>query len=219
MLLLLPLVALSALPPACGHDPVGRAVERNLISSSVRPPVGVQVASGFVYAGCFPFRLGDVATGTRYVFVDAEGARIRRMVIAQFEDIQPGSKEIYRYDMSSAETMGGLKVRPNTFAFGTAEAMAENPAAEGSLTTAYLLRAGYEVPDVWLASRFVALGAPDRRSEMILFYLEPAPSRIGLADLYRGEEATPVWQGLRGPLAERSRQAFAIVLLPAAGAR
>lgn len=219
MVALLSLAVLSTLPPACGHDPVGRAVDRNLISSPARPPVGVQVAAGFAYAGCFPFRLGEVATGTRYVFVDAEGARIRRMVIAQFEDIQPGSKEIYRYDMSAAETMGGLKVRANTFAFSTVDAIAENPAAEGALTADFLLRAGYDVPDVWLASRFVALGAPDRRSEMIVFYMEPARAGIGLADLYRGEEATPVWQGLRGPLAERSRQAFAIVPLPPAGGR
>jgi hypothetical protein len=213
MFAMLPLAALSVLPPACGHDPVGRTVERNRITSPARPPVMVQVASGFVFAGCFPFRLGDVATGTRYVFVEAEGARIRRLFIAQFEDIQPASKETYRYDMSAAETMGGLKVRPNTFAFSTADAMAEDPEAEAALTADFLLRAGYDVPDVWLASRFVALGAPDRRSEMIVFYMEPARTGTGLADLYRGEDATPVWLGLRGPLAERSRQAFTLLAL------
>jgi hypothetical protein len=211
---LLPLAVLLALPPACPHDPVRRSVDRNLLTSPARPTVAMSVQAGFVYAGCFSFRLGQVATGTRYVFVDAEAARIRRLLIAQFEEMQPGSKEIYRYDMTAAETLGGLKMRHNTFAFSTVDAIAREPQAEGALTAEFLVRSGYEVPDVWLSSRFVALGAADRRSEMIVFYMEPAQAGVALSDLYRGEDPTPTWQALRGPLADRSRQAFEIVPRP-----
>ena len=149
-----------------------------------------------------------MARGTRYVFADAEGARLRRLFVLQFEEFLPSAKEIYRYDMSAAEDVGGYRFRHNTFAYGHAAGAAEPN--EGTLTDRFLEQRGYEVPDVWMASRFLTLGSEDRKSELILFYLEPAAAGTSVADLYRGEEPTPAWQALRGALADRSRQAFKI---------
>jgi hypothetical protein len=209
MLLAVAFAVLNTLPPTCPHDPVARPVERGLVSSSSRPAIDIRVGAGFAYAGCFAFDVGGVAHGTRYVFVDADGARLRRLFVLQFEEFLPSSKEIYRYDMSSATDMGGLRFRQNTFSYSNAAGAAEPN--EGTLTAAFLVQRGYEVPDVWTASRFVTLGGEDRKSELILFYLEPAPAGVTLADLYHGEEPTPAWQALRTPLAERSRRAFEVV--------
>jgi hypothetical protein len=209
MLSALAFTVLNALPPTCPHDGVARPVDGRLITSAARPALKVRVGPGFAYAGCFPFDIRDVAHGTRYVFVDAEGARLRRLFVLQFEEFLPASKETYRYDMSTARDIGGQRFRENTFAYSNAASAAEPN--EGTLTAAFLAQRGYEVPDVWTASRFVTLGSEDRRSELILFYLEPAAAGISLADLYRGEEPTGAWQAQRAALAERSRQAFDIV--------
>ena len=209
MLAALAFAVLNVLPSTCPHDPVARPVEQGLITSPSRPAIAIRVGRGFAYAGCFPFELPGLARGTRYVFADAEGARLRRLFVLQFEEFLPESKETYRYDMSSAQDIGGHRFRPNTFAYSNAEGASEPN--EGTLTARFLAQRGYDVPDVWLASRFLTLGGEDRRSELILFYLEPAAAGIGLADLYKGEEPTPAWQALRAPLAERSRQAFEVV--------
>lgn len=150
-----------------------------------------------------------MARGTRYVFVDAEGARLRRLFVLQFEEFLPASKEIYRYDMTTAEDIGGHRFRQSTFAYNSAVDPSAAP-DEGRLTTAFLVQRGYEVPNVLLASRFLTLGSDDRKSEMILFYLEPAAAGVTLSDLYSGEEPTAAWTALRKPLADRSRQAFTI---------
>lgn len=151
-----------------------------------------------------------MARGTRYVFVDAEGSRLRRMLILHFEEFLPPSQEVYRYDMSAAEDIGGYRFRQNTFAFSGAIDAAP-PGSEAALTTAFLIARGYKAPDLWLASRFVTLGSADRRSEFIVFYLEPAAAGLTLADLYHGDEETPTWHALRKPIGDRSRGAFAMM--------
>jgi hypothetical protein len=208
MLAAVAFAVLNTLPSTCAHDTVARPVDRGLIRSPSRPAIAVRVAPGFAYAGCFPLEFPGVARGARYVFADAEGARLRRLFVLQFEEFLPSSKETYRYDMSKAEDLGGHRFRHNTYAYSNAASQADPN--EGTLMAAFLAQRGYEVPDVWLMSRFLTLGGEDRKSELILFYLEPAAAGATLADLYRGEEPTPAWQALRGPLAERSRQAFTI---------
>ena len=209
MLAAVAFAVLNALPSTCPHDAIARPVERGLITSPSRPAIAIRVAPGFAYAGCFAFDIGDVAHGARYVFVDADGARVRRLFVLQFEEFRPASREVYRYDMSAAEDIGGHRFRQNTWAYSNA-ASAKEP-NEGTLMAAFLAQRGYDVPDAWMMSRFLTLGGEDRKSELILFYLEPAPAGMGLADLYRGEEPTPAWQKLRIALAERSRRAFEVV--------
>jgi len=199
---------LAGLPPACVDDPIPRSVERSVVTSPRQPAAAIHIGRDFAYAGCVPFELGGTARGTRYVFVDAEGARLRRMMILHFEEFLPQSKEIYHYDMSTAEDIGGYRFRQNTFAFSGAPDSA--PAGEAALTAQFLAARGYDAPAVWLASRFVTLGTPDRRSEFIVFYLEPAAGGLTLGDLYHGAEETPTWHALRKMLADRSRQAFAM---------
>lgn len=214
MLALVSSLFLAGLPPACVDDPIPRSVERGVVTSTARPAAVIRIARDFAYAGCVPFELAGTARGTRYVFVDAEGSRIRRMMILHFEEFLPQSKEIYHYDMSAAEDIGGYRFRQNTFAFSGAPGSA--PPGEAELTARFLAARGYDAPGLWLASRFVTLGSSDRRSEFIVFYLEPAEGGMTLGDLYHGEEATPAWQALRKPLTDRSRQSFAMAA-PEAG--
>jgi hypothetical protein len=209
MLIAAAFTVLNVLPSTCPHDPVARPVASGTITSPSRPAISVRVARGFAYAGCFPLEFPNVARGTRYVFVDAEGARLRRLFVLQFEEFLPASNQTYRYDMSSAEDMGGHRFRHNTWAYSNAASAADPN--EGTLLAAFLAQRGYEVPDLWMMSRFLTLGGEDRKSELILFYLEPAAPGTSLADLYKGEDATPAWQAQRQALAERSRQAFEVV--------
>jgi hypothetical protein len=199
---------LNVLPSTCAHDAIARPVDRGTITSPSRPAITVRVARGFAYAGCFPLEFPQVARGARYVFLDADGPRLRRLFVLQFEEFLPGVDHVYRYDMTSAEDIGGHRFRHNTWAYSNAASAADPN--EGTLLAAFLVQRGYEVPDVWMMSRFLTLGGEDRKSELILFYLEPAAAGTRLADLYKGEEPTPAWQALRPALAQRSREAFSI---------
>ena len=208
MVTALAFAVLNTLPATCSHDTIARPVDGGTITSPARPAIAIRVGRGLAYAGCFPLEFPGVARGARYVFVDADGTRLRRLFVLQFEEFLPASTQVYHYDMSKAEDIGGHRFRHNTWAYSNAASAADPN--EGTLLAAFLVQRGYEVPDVWLMSRFLTLGGEDRKSELILFYLEPAAAGTSLADLYRGEEATPAWQELRTALAERSRRAFTI---------
>jgi hypothetical protein len=189
-----------------------RAVDNNVLTSRELPPIRITVDREFDYIGSFQFRLGDVAAGERYVFVDAEKGRVLRTVIAQFEGFLPQSDEIYRYDFSNAMQWNGFRFRDNTFAYNEPAYSKEHPGNEAALTAAFLRRKGFEVPEDWMVSRFVTLGDDSRKHELILFYAEDlATTGVGLDQLYTADdEPTETWERLRSELRKRSLKAFSV---------
>lgn len=202
---ILVLLALSA----CATGQSNRYVDSgNVLISRSTPAIRIKVDPAFHYIGRFDFRLDDVAEGERHVFVDADGRNIRRLFIAQFEHFLPESEEMYRYSFDRAERMGEHLFRHGTFAFSGAEA---EPGREAALTTAFLRKKGYLFSDEWMVSRFLTLGNPDRKSELILFYQEDVSSSgYRLADFSIGDEETELWKSISPQLTERSRRAFNI---------
>jgi hypothetical protein len=188
-----------------------RRVEDHVLVSESLPAIRIQVDPAFQFVGSFPFRIQNIAQGERYVFIDGTSDQVRRMFIAQFESILPASSEIYRYSFENAELIGGYRFRHNTFAFNVQEAIKENPTGESMLTQQFLENKEYKTPDEWMSSRFLTLGDESRKSELILFYLEPVASTgHRLAEFYNGEEPTRIWQNISKDLTARSRSAFRI---------
>ena len=178
---------------SCRTTADSRYVRHQTLVSKELPAIEIEVSPPFRYEGRFPFRIGDIAAGERLVFVDADGKKVRRLFVAQFESFLPESQEIYRYDFTNAMTLGGHRFRQNVGRYSTAALRAERPGNEAALMHDFLTARGYEVEDELMMSRFVTLGAGDRRSELILFYIENA----------RG--------GVSEGLKERSLEAFRIV--------
>jgi hypothetical protein len=209
-ILFLGLLLLSFMAPVYS-DPI-RKVEGNVLISSSLPSIKIQLDRAFHFLGSFPFRIQQIAAGNRYVFIDGTPEKVQRMFIAQFESFLPESTEIYRYNFDQADVMGKFRFRSNTFAFNVQDAIKENPESEASLTQKFLQTKGYKVPDEWMASRFLTLGDPSRKSEMILFYMEPvAATGHRLPEFYNGEEPTMLWRNIAKQLDTRSRTAFRIL--------
>lgn len=192
-------------------DPV-RRVEDNVLISDSLPAIRIKVSQEFHYLGSFPFRLGNIASGERFVFVEGEPTKILRMFIAQFESFLPESTEIYRYSFDQAIPLGNHRFRQNTFAFSFAQDILENPNAESAFTRNFLTKKGYRISDEWMSSRFLTLGDDSRRSELILFYMEPISSTgYRLKQFHKGDSPTEIWEKLSTELDRRSRAAFQIV--------
>ncbi|HJQ40740.1 MAG TPA: hypothetical protein VKB93_26680 [Thermoanaerobaculia bacterium] len=205
-------VAFVVLTGACASRQAVRFGQGHKLVSRALPPIEITLPPEFTYAGKFPFTIDGIAAGERHVFVDADGRRVRRTFIAQFESFLPSSDEIYRYDFSKAMDWGGFRFREMTFIFNDLETARAEPAKEAALTRAFLLERGYELPEEWMVSRFVTLGDETRKHELILFYAEDLRGRTGktMAEMVHGEEPTPLWQQTRAELRERSLKAISI---------
>ena len=181
----------------------------NVLRSESAPPVTITIKPPFRYEGKFTFTLHGEFEGERYVFVDATAKKVTRMVVLQFERVKAESAETYNYNFAKAERIGKLDFIQNPFAFAPSHSIKASPAHEGEITDNFLLERGYELPNVWLTWRFVTLGNSDRKSEMIVFYMEGSDS-LKMDDIYRGEESTPQWREMQTGLASRARAAFVI---------
>lgn len=208
------LVAISTSFPCIGQSKTSqdRRVVGNTIVSDKLPKIKVEVAKGFKYLGRFDFIIGEIASGERFVFVDASAnKKVKRLFIAQFEQILPTSDEIYRYSFEKAKQIGEHRFRQNTFAFSGAEAKRENPKGEAALTAEFLAAKGYKLEDELMLSRFLTVPDAEKKHEMILFYIENiSTTRKRLSDLYVGDEESAIWKTLSRGLTDRSSRAFSI---------
>jgi hypothetical protein len=169
----------------------------------------LRVDSGFTYQGRIAYTLDTTFAGERYIFADARASALQRLLIVQFERIRPPSSEVYRYNVDAGQPIGSLHFLENTFAFPGAQKTVTSPRDEAERTNNFLLSRGFRMPGVWLVTRYVTIGNADRKSEMIVFYME-GHDDLTMQDLYAGEEATSVWRGLKPTIAQRARVAFSI---------
>lgn len=205
-----PLVLLFALN-ACAlvTPPQMRTVQDNVLTSKELPAIRIAVDPSFHYAGKIPFTIAGLAGGERYVFVDAEGKRVKRMFVLQFEQWLPGIDETYRYDFTNARELGGHRWRHNIGWYSQSALRISQPGGEATAMHRWLEREGWEVDDELLMSRFLTLGNPDRKSELILFYLERASDNgVTIAELDADESRAAAFAR---ELEERSLAAFRIV--------
>jgi hypothetical protein len=203
------LAAMLAALLACASGSNGRTVRRNVVTSAAQPAIRIRVAPEFRYVGRVPFRIRDVAAGDRYVFVDADGHRVKRMFVLQFEGFLPGIDQIYRYDVSSARTIGGHKWRHNLWWYSDRAQRAQDRGPEARAMHDWLASGGWIVDDELLMSRFLTIGDETRKHELILFYFENARDHgLSVAELDADESRIgAVAKGLE----ERSLAAFRVL--------
>ena len=203
-------LALAFAARSFGAEEQRHARGRTLVSAA-EPAIELTVASELRFEARVPFKLGSFE-GERFVFVDADDKKaLRRLVIVQFEHVTSGSSEIYRYDLTHGRERGGLRFITNSFAFPGARQSVASPKDEADHTNNALLAHGFTMPSVWLAARHVTIADGDRRrSEMIVFYMEGRPE-LTIADVYRGDEPTPMWRAEKPALEERAWASFTIL--------
>jgi hypothetical protein len=194
------------------QTPPRRFVRGRVLTSDSFPNIKLRLSRAFHFIGKFSFTVPNMAEGERYIFAETQGRRVKRLFIAQFETILHDSSETYNYSFKDALTLGGHKFRPNTFTFSRRASVQKDPPDEGVLTTEFLTKKGYRLEDEVMVSRVVNVPDPERKHEMILFYMENiSDSGHRLRDFYIGEERTPLWQEMSRALAKRSFESFAII--------
>ena len=191
---------------------IERTIKGKTLISNQYPKIEVELNGDFKYLGKFDFTIRDIARGERYVFVEADKRKkIKRMFIAQFEEILPESPEFYRYNFDTARKFGSHKFRQNTYAYSNSESRKENPQGEGVLTEDFLKQKGYKLEDELMMSRFVTVPDAEKKRELILFYIENvSPTKHRVTDFYSGDNETEIWQLISKDLTKRSLKAFKI---------
>jgi len=186
-----------------------RSVRGLTLRSPRLPTADIHIQEGFRYLGRFSYSLESGFEGERFVFVDAEGRSLRRLVIVHFEHVKSGSAEVYRYDFGGAQNIGSHSFNQNCFSFNGARQISPQPRDEGEMTNNFLIEHGFESPKLWLVSRYVTLGASDGKSELIVFYMEGS-DRLQPSDLYQDDKPTALWTAMKSELTARGHAAFAI---------
>ena len=160
----------------------------------------------------------DVAAGERFVFVDAEEESVKRLFLVQFEAFLEGVDDYFRYDLSKSPTVAGYPFRSNGFAFDVTESRRRDPGSESSLTAEFLEANGYAVPAEWMMWRSLTVTDLERKSEIILFYVEDVASTgLTLTDLYENDRDTEAWRSIQAELKERASTAFSLTTLDDSG--
>lgn len=189
-----------------------RRVINNTIISDKLPKIMIAVSDEFEYIGRFPFTIRDVAGGERMIFVDAaENGRVRRLFIAQFEGFFSHVDDFYKYSFARAKIFRGHKFRHNTWAYSNKRSRADNPQNEGVLTEDFLNEKGYTLEDELMMSRFLTVPEEDKKHELILYYLENvSQTNHSIADFYKDNNTTPVWDKISRELTKRSLKSFQV---------
>src|SRR6185503_6123770 len=109
------------------------------------PPLRLRPDASWRYLGAADFDLEQVAHVERHHFVVADGARLERMLVLQFESILPGVDGFYRWEIQTPRELAGIPYQFNVFAFDADEAARERPGAEVAHTAQFLREHGLTI--------------------------------------------------------------------------
>jgi hypothetical protein len=165
---LLCVVLTSALALAQATTPE-RTVAGQTLRSVHTPAIQLTFNEVFKYAGGQRFILYNVADAEQHVFVDAmDGGRIRRMFWIQFEHYLPSNSETYRYKPNQTVRFGPAEFITDVRPFGSSE----DPDSDGGHLKSMLEHKGLHWPVNAVRARFIHLANADRRSELMIIYVE-----------------------------------------------
>lgn len=221
-------ITLLASPPALAGEQPRRGVEEGAFVSHGTPKLGVRIDPRFRYLGQDEFTLADRAAVQRHYWVDATDGQVSAMVVFQFEGLLEGVEGHYRFDIPETLAGGNFRYSPqrirlgdleyvhNTWVFDHAASARSDPGAEAARAIAFLAERGYALAGELIMSRYVTEVGPERRDELIVFYMVPL-ERLGhrLADFPAGAEPSPAFDRVSETVTREGRAALRFE--PAAG--
>lgn len=187
---------------ACG---LLQAAGTHRVVSPAAPDVAFRVDAGLVALPALGFPIEDKTDAERRLFVDAENGVVRRMLVLQFETVQPQSDFRFVFPPVPPRRFGPHVYRSGAYAYDDAAAAQRAPALEAARTRAALSRQGLQSPRFWHVARLARVADPEGRHEVIVFYMENADARYprGLVDvdedgdgLLDAAETARMWQAL-----------------------
>lgn len=185
-----------------------RTVRDNVLSSPALPPLSMRVDPLLEYLGATELVIKGIALAERHHFAQVREARVRRLLVVQFEGFLPDNDERYRYALLDPVEMGGETWGSWVFAYS---AHRDDPAPETTDTLAFLEARGIALDDEQLMARYARIVGPDARDEILVFYHEPL-RRLGhsLATASVDGALRPEYASLAVEHRARARRAFRI---------
>jgi len=114
-------------------------------------------------------------TADRRIFVDADAeSSIRRLVIVQYETVNPGERFSFVYPAKPPAEFGARTFQFFAYVHDDEQAAVKSPDAEAGITRAFLVEQGFRVPRLFRLARLACVADPDGQSEVIVFYIENA---------------------------------------------
>ena len=143
----------------------GRQVH-SVLESPALPRVRVRVAPDLAYLGAVHYEVPTGALVEAFVFGDTADGRLRRAFVAHFEGYPAGVDHSFDYPRLEMARLGADEYLHQTWAlrqFG----LFEIPAIRE-----FLAGRGIAAGPSWVMDRYVRTVDPDRKHEVIFFYLE-----------------------------------------------
>lgn len=203
-----------------------RYFKNGVFVSEAQPKISIRLPEAFVYVGQTAFILEEKALVDRHHFLDADAnGNISRLVILHFESFLPTNDSIITYRPPEPPRHAGPNYRftlepvrlgkheyiHNTWFFDAATAVQDQPDKELGHTARLLAQHGSTLPDEIRMSRYLRILDATRKSELILFYMEPlAPTGFTLADFVEGGSGAIVFDQFSAAITARSAKAFQV---------
>src|SRR5512144_429565 len=87
--------------------PARRSFEGGLLVSTELPRLSIRVDARLGYLGATDLVIKGIARADRHHFVEADGSRVKRLLVVQFEGYLPSSTGAYRYPLADPVRLGG----------------------------------------------------------------------------------------------------------------
>jgi hypothetical protein len=154
-------------------------VSGNTIVSEQSPELTLRVDDSFAALAPLRFPIEDLTDAERRIFVDADAqGAVERLVIVQFERVQPGSDFRFVYPSTPPRRFGAQVYRFGTFIYDDARAAVQSPSREAGRTRSFLKKSGYTPPRFYRVARLARVTDDDGLTEVIIFYMEAADRDI-----------------------------------------
>jgi hypothetical protein len=203
LVLVLSLIGLSA--ETRGSQSPTRSVEW-VLRSDESPKITLALNPAFTFLGVIRgSAMGGQAEFEQYLFTEIRDGRMARTFIAHFEHVIPGRDFAFNYPRHQMVNLGGHEYLHQSWP-------TENWDLFESADVRKLLAAhSLEVPKRWLVDRFVRVVDEQKKSELILFYLEPAGALpASIPDLQLGGNRLDLWHPIALELTERAKAVFSV---------
>jgi hypothetical protein len=182
-------------------------VSGNVIISPNDPAASISVASPFTYVGASSFVLYGVADVELHVFVEADGARVKRLLWVQFEGYRDDNTHTYDYASDPTTEVDGRAFHVNR-RFYPASGLGGRSGSDGDVVVGMLRDSGYEAGPELARIRLVTLLNDAARDELMFIYVEDLEDLgMSLSDL---EDDDAVWAKLADQLESRALASFEI---------
>jgi len=158
--------------------PTQRSVSGQVVTSTSLPEVTITVSPDLRYVGDLSYKVGDVADADEQVYGAATNGNLVRAFVAHFEHFLPTNDRVFEYPRLTMVSLAGHEYLHQTWAIRQFDFFTE-PAM-----LAFLRQHGLKAEQSWLVDRYVRAVDPQKKNEIILFYLEAAS--INPTDIHYG---------------------------------